>query len=114
MVPDDRNDVENRTILFSLSKMETRPESYEVKAMALAFTLFLAHRSRRLIGKLIGYSWYGVRPSVRPFTMHKDLLQNGLANQSQILCVASLGRGNESLFAASGSHDQDGRHAHIW
>ena len=39
---------------------------------------------------------------------------NRLANQSQILCGASLGRGNESLFAASGSHDQDGRHAHIW
>ena len=60
------------------------------------------------------------RPSVRrpssvcPFTMLKDLLlQNRLANQSQILCKASLGRGNESLFAASGSHDQYGRHAHI-
>ena len=26
----------------------------------------------------------------------------------------SLDRGNESLFATSGSHDQDGRHAHIW
>ena len=50
---------------------------------------------------------------VRPFTMLKDL-QNCLANQSQISCGASLGRGNESLFAASGSHDQDGRHAHIW
>ena len=25
----------------------------------------------------------------------------------------SLGRGNNILFAASGSHDQDGRHAHI-
>ena len=56
-------------------------------------------------------------PSVvrRPFTMLKHLLlRNRLANQSQILCGASLGRGNESLFAASGSHDQDGRHAHIW
>ena len=48
------------------------------------------------------------------FTMLKDLLlQNRLANQSQILFGASLGRGNESLFAAYGSHDQDGRHAHI-
>ena len=37
-----------------------------------------------------------------------------LTNQRQILCGASLGRGNESLFVASGSHDQDGRHAHIW
>ena len=25
-----------------------------------------------------------------------------------------MGRGNESLFAASGSHDQDGRQAHIY
>ena len=72
---------------------------------------FMAHLSRRLICELIGYSWSGVRP----FTMLKDLLlQNCLANQSQILCGASLDRGNESLFAASGSHDQDGRHAHIW
>ena len=71
---------------------------------------FLAHLSRRLIGELIGYSWSGVRPS--SFTMLKDFLQNSLANQSQILCAASLGRGT-SLFAASGSHDQDGRHAHI-
>ena len=86
-------------------------------------TWFLAHLSQRLIGELIGYPWSGVRPSVRPssvvrrrpFTMLKDLLlQNCLANQSQILCGASLGRGNESLFAASGSHDQDGRHANIW
>ena len=80
---------------------------------------FLAHLSRRLIGELIGYSWSGVRPSsssvVRPsFTMLKDLLRNRLANQSQILCGAFLGRGNDILFAASGSLDQDGRHAHIW
>ena len=39
------------------------------------------------------------------------LLRNRLPNQSQILYGASLGRGNESLFAASGSHGQDGRHA---
>ena len=37
-----------------------------------------------------------------------------LADQSQVLCGASLGRGNEMLLAASGSHDQDGRHVHIW
>ena len=85
----------------------------------------LAHLSRRLTGELIVYPWSGVRrrpsvvrPSVvrRPsFTMLKHLLlRNSLADQSQILCGASLGRGNEILFAASGSHDQDGRHAHIW
>ena len=49
------------------------------------------------------------------FTMLKDLLlQNRFANQSQILCGAFLGRGNDILFAPSGSHDQDGRHAHIY
>ena len=79
----------------------------------------LAHLSQRLIGELIGYSWSGVRPSsVRRLSVVNNfkrlLLQNRLADQSQILCGASLGRGNESLFAASGSHDQDGRHAHIW
>ena len=80
---------------------------------------FLAHLSQRLIGELIGYSWSGVRPaSVRrrpAFTMLKDLLlRNRFANQSQILCGASLGRGNDILFAASWSYDQDGHHAHIW
>ena len=82
---------------------------------------FLAHLSQRLIGELIGYSWSGVRPSSvvrrRPSVVNnfkRLLLQNRWADQSQILCGASLGRKNESLFAASGSHDQDGRHAHIW
>ena len=48
-------------------------------------------------------------------TIFKHLLHwNRLANQSQILCGASLGRGNKSLYKWSRSHDQDGRHAHIW
>ena len=82
---------------------------------------FLAHLSRRLIGELIVYQWSGVRPSYvvrRPSassTMLKDLLlRNCWSDRSQIICGASLGRGNDILFAASGSHDQDGRHAHIW
>ena len=75
---------------------------------------FLAHLSRRLIGELIVYQWSGVRRRRPSSTMLKHLLTNRLADQSQILCGASLGRGNEILFAASGSHDQDGRHAHIW
>ena len=86
--------------------------------ISIAYCLFSSpepsHLSRRLIGELIGYPWSG-RPSVvRPFTMLKDLLRNRLGDESQILCGASLGRGNDILFAASGSHDQDGRHAHIW
>ena len=82
---------------------------------------FLAHLSRRLIGELIVYQWSGVHTNGpasgvvrRPSTMLKHLLLiNRLADQNQILCGASLGRGNKILFAASGSHDQDGRHAHI-
>ena len=77
-------------------------------------------------GELIVYPWPGVRPSsvvcrpssvVRPSVVNNFkhlLLRNRLANQSHILCGACLDRRNESLFAASGSHDQDGRHAHIW
>ena len=43
----------------------------------------------------------------------KDLLLlNCLANQSQTSCGASLGRGNESLYKWSRSHDQDGRHGY--
>ena len=90
----------------------------------LVNSYFLAHLSRRLIGELIVYPWSGVRrrpssvrrPSVvRPSStiLKHLLLRNRLADQSQILCGASLGSGNEILFAASGSHDQDGRHAHI-
>ena len=43
----------------------------------------------------------------------KHLLQNCMASQSQIICEASMGRGNESFFRVSVSHDQDGCHAHI-
>ena len=85
--------------------------------MSVLGPILLAHLSQRLIGELIGYSWSGVRPSASASasTMLKDLLlQNLFANQSQILCGASLGRGNDILFAASGSQDQDGRHVHIW
>ena len=55
-----------------------------------------------------------VSPSAASFTMLKDPLRNRFANQSQILCGATFGRGNDIFFAASGSHDQDGHHAHIW
>ena len=72
----------------------------------------LAHMSRRLIGELIGYPCSGVRPSSVHNFKHL-LLQNRLPDQSEILCGASMGTGNECLFEASGSHDQDGRHAHI-
>ena len=87
----------------------------ELRSLIDVRVWFLAHLSQRLIGELIGYSWSGVRPSSSVVNNFKRLLlRNRWADQSQILCGASLGRGNDILFAASGSHDQDGRHAHIW
>ena len=66
------------------------------------------------LGELIVYPWSNVRQRPSLSTMLKHLLRSRLADQSQIECGASLGKGNEKKFAASGSHDQDGRHAHIW
>ena len=40
--------------------------------------------------------------------------KNRLANLVEILCGASLDSGIVILFAVSWSHDQDGRHTHIW
>ena len=80
----------------------------------------LAHLSQRLIGELIGYSWSGVRPSSvrRPSSVVVHNAQRSsspkpLFQSKPNLCGASLDRGNDILFAASGSHHQDGRHAHI-
>ena len=68
------------------------------------YTAFLAHLNQRLIGELIVYPCsVVVRPSLS-FTMLKHL-KNHLADQSQILCGASLGRGNEIWFAVCWSHD---------
>ena len=80
--------------------------SPEPKAHRWAFSIPMLRRPSSVVRPS------SVRPSVHNFK--HLLLWNRLANQSQILCGASLGRGNESLFAASGSHDQDGHHAHIW
>ena len=52
------------------------------------------------------------RPSVNIFK--HLLLWNHWANWTQISYGDSLGYGNESLFNWFWSHDQDGRHAHIW
>ena len=60
----------------------------------LRWAALLAHLSQRLIGELIVYPWSGARRL--SFTVLKNVpLRNQLADQSQILCGASLGRGNE-------------------
>ena len=79
---------------------------------------FLAHLSRRLRGELLVYQWLRRpssvvrRPSVNIFK--HLLLWNHWANWTQISYGDSLGWGNKRLFKCSWSHDQDGRHAHIW
>ena len=82
----------------------------------------LAHLNQRLIDELINsIPMLRRRPSstlsASSPVVHNFkhlLLLNRLAKQSKILCGVSIGRRNESLFAAIESHDQDGRHAHIW
>ena len=80
-------------------------------------TGFLAHLSRRLTRWAYRMTMIR-RPSVRPSSVvhnFKDLLLwNRLADLVEILYGASLGSGISSLIAKSRSHDQDGRHAHIW
>ena len=43
-----------------------------------------------------------------------NFLRNHFTNQSQVVYVVSFGRGDQSLYKQSRSHDQDGCHAHIW
>ena len=77
----------------------------------------LAHLSQRLIGELVGYPWSSVQLylSSASFTMLKHLfLRNCWANYNQIVCEASLDRWDDTFFVASGSHDQNGCHAHVW
>ena len=68
-----------------------------------------------------GYSWSGVRPSVdvvNNFKHHQTACPIKAKFYMEPMGNESLGerkfRGNESFFAACGSNDQDGRHAHIW
>ena len=75
-----------------------------IKAFNL-MSRYLAYMSHRLICKLLGYSWSGVRPSSLSVVRHRPspvvnnfkhlLLQNRFPDQSQILCGASLGRGTK-------------------
>ena len=83
--------------------------------------VFLAHLSQWLMGELIVYQSLpppSVRPSVRQhFQTSSPLKPLGQLNSNFIRILLrgySLGRGNESLLKWSWSHDQDGRHAHIW
>ena len=67
------------------------------QAKQLAFEIISSPEPSGSQGELIVYPWSGVRR--RPSTFFKHLLlRNRSADESQILCGASLGRGNESLY----------------
>ena len=77
---------------------QRRGEKVAINVPSKLFLANLSDLSQRLIGELKVYPWSGVRPSVvhPSFTMLKHfLLINRLADQSQILCGASLGRGTK-------------------
>ena len=83
---------------------------------------FLAHLSQGLIGELIVYPWSGVRlrpsvvrPSVRrPQCSNIFFSETDWSIKVKFYVESPWVGGNKILSAASGSHDQDGRHAHIW
>ena len=86
----------NNAIAFVYAYIQCleRPVNWFSLTFCILMQVFLAHLSQRLIGELIGYPWSGVRPSSSVVNNFKRLLlQNRLADQSQILCGASLGRG---------------------
>ena len=82
--------------------------------------MFLAHLSQGLIGELIGYSWSVVRrrrrPAsvVRPSTISNVFFSETAWPIEAKFYVEHPWQGGKSLYKWSRSHDQDGRHAHIW
>ena len=71
---------------------------------------------KRLIGELIGYSWSGVRlSSVRRRKQCSKIFFSETTGpiKAEFYVKPPWVGGNNILFAASGSHDQDGRHANI-
>ena len=106
----------NEVMYFSIKYRYTI--FYRKKNIKFIYNRLLAHLSRRLMGELIVYQSFRrpsvvCRPSVRPqFHTSSPLKPLGQTNSNFIWRI--LGHGNESLFKWSWSHDQDGRHAHIW
>ena len=76
-------------------------------------SVVLSHLSRGLMDELIVYQSLRRPSSVRPkFQTSSPLKPLGQLNSN--FTWRLLKSGNESLFKWSWSHDQDGRHAHIW
>ena len=87
----------------------------ELFCVCLCVCVFLAHLSRRLIGELIVYPWSGgQRPSasVIDHNAQTSSSQKPLGRSKPNFMWSLLWYGEQSLFAASGSRDQDGHYAH--
>ena len=79
----------------------------------------LAHLSQRLIGELIGYPWSGVwRPSsvvvVRPSTISNVFSSEIAWPIKAKFYMEPPWEGGTKVYINDQSHDQGGRHAHIW
>ena len=69
--------------------------NYQMQDLDTVCSVILAHLSRRLIGELIGYS-------LGPASVRRSHCSNiFFSDTAEPINGASLGRGNESLFAAS-------------
>ena len=87
-----------------------------IKTLMNVDQILLAPVSGRLMGELIVYQSLR-HPSLRLSVCQHFQTSSPLKPLSQIntnFLWRPLGRGNKSLFKWSWSHDQDGRHAHIW
>ena len=65
-------------------------------------------------GELIGYPWSGVRPSSVRHNAQRSSSPKPLGRSKPNVMWSLLGYGGTIFCSHLGSHDQDGRHAHIW
>ena len=111
-------EVEGLHYLCSENKGADQLHGFHAADFGLCF--FLAHLSRRLIGELIVYPWSGVRRTSsvrrrrRPQCSNIFFSETPWPIKAKFYVEPPWVGGTIFLFAASGSHDQDGRHAHIW
>ena len=105
----------------SVSKENITKSSCYFRAITYRFQLsaiFSSPEPSGSQGELIVYPYSGVRRRRRCRCRCQQCLnifssETAWPIKAKFLCGASLGRGNESLYKCSRSHDQDGRHAHI-
>ena len=99
---------QHSTAFLTLKQTCQISDKYDIKRSIV----FLAHLSRQAHKVNLQYTHAPASIVVVVVVVNNNfkhlLFSNRLANQSQILCGASLGRGKESSYTWSRSHDQDG------